>query len=266
MPRRAQSIRENHKPRNKAIKEEIKAESRPRSMSMGEMLGNQALLAGMPMVIPVAAGNESMSLIIGSDSESEDEKFSQNDQSQSLDDSQYSEIDTSKKALERMKNPKVRLVDSDGHEEEIKSESEASQVVEKTEKKSGKESGEQADKQPSDLQKAGQDMKPAQNWDFKPMEMAPRQKAYKKNNFWGLISQTFGYTVGKICGFIFNLGLLPVTAPIIGAAFARSSKNKDKLQKKRSHQQVPGWNGIEYDADKNSGGAIMEDFRRIPTV
>ena len=141
MPRRAQSIRENHKPRNKAIKEEIKAESRPRSMSMGEMLGNQALLAGMPMVIPVAAGNESMSLIIGSDSESEDEKFSQNDQSQSLDDSQYSEIDTSKKALERMKNPKVRLVDSDGHEEEIKSESEASQVVEKTEKKSGPPKG-----------------------------------------------------------------------------------------------------------------------------
>ena len=266
MPRRAQSIRENHKPRNKAIKEEIKAESRPRSMSMGEMLGNQALLAGMPMVIPVAAGNESMSLIIDSDSESENEKFSQNDQSQSLDDSQYSEIDTSKKALERMKNPKVRLVDSDGHEEEIKSESEASQVVEKTEKKSGKGSGEQADKQPSDLKKAGQDMKPAQNWDFKPMEMAPRQKAYKKNNFWGLISQTFGYTVGKICGFIFNLGLLPVTAPIIGSAFARSSKNKDKLQEKRSHQQVPGWNGIEYDADKNSGGAIMEDFRRIPTV
>lgn len=104
-------------------------------MSMGDMVGNQALLSGAPMVIPLASGNESLSLIIDSDSESEDAKRSEPDRSQSLDDSQYSEIDTSKKALEKMRNPKVSIVDSDGHEEDIESESEAPQVVEKAREK-----------------------------------------------------------------------------------------------------------------------------------
>ena len=262
MPRRAQSVRRNRNPQNNAIKDEIKAESRSRSMSMGEIVGNEALLSGAPMVIPLAAGNESMSLIIDSDFDSADEKSSQSDQNQSLNDSQYSEIDTSRKALDKMKNPKVSLVDSDGHEEKINSESEASRVVEKAEeKKSGKQKGGRG----ADLDKAEKDMKPAQDWDFQPVAMAPRKEA-KSAGFWNKLSQLFGYSVGKIFGAVFNLGLLPITAPIIGKAFVRSSKNAGNLQEKRNYQQIPGWNGIEFDEDKKGGGAVMEDFRRVPTV
>ena len=54
--------------------------------------------------------------------------------------------------------------------------------------------------------------------------------------FWNKLSQLFGYSVGKIFGAVFNLGLLPITAPIIGKAFARSSKNAGNLQEKRNYQ------------------------------
>ena len=135
MPRYSSPQRNSSAPQNDLIKKEADAENGRNSMPDPLSMGNEALqdmlAGGGPVVIPVASGNDSMSLVIESDQE--DEKVPENDQSQSLDDSNYSEIDTSKKALERMRDPKVKLVDPKGHAEEIKSESDAPKVVEEAE-------------------------------------------------------------------------------------------------------------------------------------
>ncbi len=267
MPTRSQSVRGSKKPENEAIRDEIEAESRPRSMSMGQMAGNNALLNGLaggaPMVIPLSSGNENMSLIIDPGSESEDEKEASGSENGNPDDSMYSEIDTSKKALERMRNPKIELVDPEGHEEEIQSESEAEKAAEDAQDAPVRK-GQHAGK--GDLEQASADMNGAKDWNFKALPMEPKKKVSAGNTFMKLLAQAFGYTVGKIFGAVINLGLLPVTAPIIGKAFARSARKKDSMQEKKNHMQVPGWNGLEYDSDKTGGGAVMEDFRRVPTV
>ena len=38
------------------------------------------------------------------------------------------------------------------------------------------------------------------------------------------------------------------------------------MQERRKHEQIPGWDGAEYDPDENRGAQILNDFRRIPTV
>ena len=227
-------------------------------------MGNEALKdlleSGEPLVIPVGSGNQTMSLLIEPDPE--DEKASESDQSQSLDDSNVSEIDTSKKALERMRDPKVKLVDPKGHAEEIKSEADAPKVVEEAEEHADNPE----DGQPGELDRADKDMQPVQELDFQPVRMK-ENKLKMGGGFLSGLTQFLGITVGKAIGTVFNLGLLPFTGAILAKDFIKSWWNKGSLQEKRNHKRIPGWDGAEFEEDKRQNNdEVNVDFRRVPAV
>ena len=264
MPRYTQPQRNSSGPRNDLIKKEADAEngrkSMPGSLSMGNEALQDMLAGGGPLVIPVGSGNESMSLVIESDRE--DEKVPESDQEQSLDDLNYSEIDTSKKALERMRNPKVELVDPKGHAEEIKSESDAPKVVKDAEEHAGNPE----DGQPGELAQADKDMQPVQELNFQPVRMK-ENKLKMEGGFLSTITQFLGITVGKAIGTVFNLGLLPFTGAIIAKDFIKSWWNKGSLQEKRDHKKIPGWDGAEFEEDKRQNdNEVNVDFRKVPAV
>ncbi len=255
MPRYSSPQRVNSGPQNDLIEKEAQADSLNNSMPDALSMGNEALQAmlfsGGPVEIPLQNGNESMSLVIKSDPESgqEDGKVPENDQNRSFDDSSDDEIDTSNAAMERyrkrmqkrMQDPEVELVNSEGHEKEIKSESEVPKKVEEAEEKAGDKGG----GQPGELGQADTDMKKIRELDFEPVRMK-ENKLNMEVGFRSTLTQLLGVTVGKILGTVFNLGLLPFTGGIIAKDFIKSWFNRGKLQKKRNHKQIPGWDGAEF--------------------
>ncbi len=263
MPRYSQPQR-NTNPQSDEIKKESEIEngrnSMPDPLSMGNEAMKDMLSGGGPLIIPLSSGNERMSLVIEPDQE--DEKVSESDQSQSLDDSNMSEIDTSKKALERMRNPKIELVDPKGHGEEIKSESEAPKVVNEAEEHADN----RGEGQQGDLEGSNKDMKPIQELDFEPVRM--KENILKMGGgFLSGLSQFLGITVGKVIGTVFNLGLLPVTGAILAKDFIKSWWNKDSLQERRNHEQIPGWNGAEFEENEApNNNEVDVDFRKVPAV
>ncbi len=48
------------------------------------------------------------------------------------------------------------------------------------------------------------------------------------------------------------------------ARYALTDKNK--WQKKKDYQSIPGWDGAKFDPEATGGEDILADFRRVPTV
>lgn len=303
MPRYSSPQRDSSGPQNDLIEKEAQADSLNKSMPDLLSMGNealQAMLGGGPLVIPLRNSNESMSnesmsdesmsMVIGSDQE--DEKISENDQSQNQDDLNMSVVSTSKarkqRELEemekRMQDPDISLVDSEGHEEEIKSEAEVPKKVKEAEEKAGNkekigsepevpEAVEKAEDhaenpgegQPGELGQAEKDMDSIKELDLAPVRMK-ENKLNMEVGFKSTFTQLLGVTVGKILGTIFNLGLLPFTGGIIAKDFIKSWWKRGSLQKKRTHK-IPGWDGDKF--EKNQPQNVDEvnvDFRKVPAV
>ena len=294
MPRYSSPQRVSSGPQNDLIEKEAQADSLNNSMpdllSMGNAAIQDILSGGGPLVIPLRNSNESMSnesmsdesmfnesmsdesmsMVIGSDQKNVD--LPKNDQSQNPDDLNMSVISTSKarkqRELEemekRMQDPDISLVDSEGHEEKIKSEAEVPKAVEKAEDHA--ENPEEG--QPGELGQAEKDMDSIKELDFAPVRMK-ENKLNKEVGFKSTFMQLLGATVGKILGAVFNLGLLPFTGVIIAKDFIKSWWKRGSLQKKRDHKQIPGWDGAEYNEWENdslSDDQVNVDFRKVPAV
>ena len=154
MPRYSSPQRNSSGPQNDLIEKEAQADSLNNSMPDPLSMGNSAiqdiLSGGGPVEIPLWNGKQNMSLVIGSDQKNED--LHENDQSQNPEDPNISEIDTSSR---KKGNPNISRIDPKGDEKEIRSESEAQEVVEKAEEYA--ENPEEG--QPGELGQADKDMK-----------------------------------------------------------------------------------------------------------
>lgn len=261
MPRYSSPQRNNSGPQNDLIEKEAQADSINNSMPDLLSMGNSAILdilsGGGPVEIPLWNGIQNMSLVIGSDQKNED--LHENDQSQNPEDPNISEIDTSSRKKE---NPDISLIDPKGDEKEIRSESEAQEVVEKAEEHA--ENPEEG--QPGELGQADKDMKKIRELDFEPVRMK-ENKLNMEVGFRSTLTQLLGVTVGKILGTVFNLGLLPFTGGIIAKDFIKSWFKRGKLQKKRNHKQIPGWDGEKFEkSEPQNNDEINVDLRKVPAV
>ncbi|MBR6090837.1 MAG: hypothetical protein IKP86_12950 [Anaerolineaceae bacterium] len=261
MPRYSSPQRVNSGPQNDLIEKEAQADSLNNSMpdllSMGNSAIQDILSGGGPVEIPLWNGKQNMSLVIGSDQKNED--LHENDQSQNPEDPNISEIDTSSRKKE---NPDISLIDPKGDEKEIRSESEAQEVVEKAEDHA--ENPEEG--QPGELGQADKDMKKIRELDFEPVRMK-ENKLNMEVGFRSTLTQLLGVTVGKILGTVFNLGLLPFTGGIIAKDFIKSWFKRGKLQKKRNHKQIPGWDGEKFEkSEPQNNDEINVDLRKVPAV
>ena len=287
MPRHSsQPQRDSSGPQNDLIEKEAQADSLNNSMPDPLSMGNealQAMLGGGPLVIPLRNSNESMSnesmfdesmsdesmsMVIGSDQKNN--VLPENKQGQNPDDLNMSEISTSKERKQReleemekrMQDPDISLVDSEGHEEEIKSEAEVPKAVEKAEDHA--ENPEEG--QPGELGQADKDMKKIRELDFEPVRMK-ENKLNMEVGFKSTFSQLLGATIGKILGTVVNLGLLPFTGTILAKDFIKSWFKRGKLQKKRNHKQIPGWDGAEFGKNRpQNNDEIDVDLRKVPAV
>ena len=312
MPRHShQPQRDSSGPQNDLIEKEAQADSLNNSMpdllSMGNAAIQDILSGGGHVEIPLWNGKQNMSLVIGSDQE--DEKILENDQSRNLDDSSISYdsdssdssdssvISTSKerkkRELEKMEKrakirmemskqkPKVKLIDSEGHEADLDSESEVPKKVEEAEEKAGdkekngsesevpkavKNAEEKGEGQPGDIGEVNNDMKPVKELDFEPVRMK-ENKLNMEVGFKSTCSQVLGATSGKILGTVVNLGLLPFTGTILAKDFIKSWFKRGSLQKKRNHKQIPGWDGAEFGKNRlQNNDEIDVDLRKVPAV
>ncbi|MBR6089533.1 MAG: hypothetical protein IKP86_06345, partial [Anaerolineaceae bacterium] len=155
----------------------------------------------------------------------------------------------------------IELVDAEGHEEEIKSENEVPEAVEKAEDHAENP----GEGQPGELGQAEKDMDSIKELDLAPVRMK-ENKLNMEVGFKSTFTQLLGVTVGKILGTIFNLGLLPFTGGIIAKDFIKSWWKRGSLQKKRTHK-IPGWDGDKF--EKNQPQNVDEvnvDFRKVPAV
>ena len=261
MPRYSSPQRNSSGPQNDLIEKEAQADSLNNSMPDLLSMGNSAILdilsGGGPVEIPLWNGKQNMSLVIGSDQKNED--LPENDQSQNPEDPNISEIDTSSRKKE---NPDISLIDPKGDEKEIRSESEAQEVVEKAEDHA--ENHEEG--QPGELGQADKDMKKIRELDFMPVRMK-ENKLNMEVGFRSTLTQLLGVTVGKILGTVFNLGLLPFTGAILAKDFIKSWFKRGKLQKKRNHKQIPGWDGEKFGkSEPQNNDEINVDLRKVPAV
>lgn len=251
MPRYSQP--QKSKPKKSPIKEDEKAPKRRSSMPDLQSMGNEALLDNLAnnrsMILPLAPGNEDANQSL-SDSflviESDDEGYEG--------DSEYDVPDNSLINTNKKKKPEIELKLPHQQPKKIDDPQEAQEAVRDSEDEN------------SDLDQSSSDMKPAAGYNFQPLPLEPQKKISGWSKFLNAATSILGTVIGKTLGAIINLGLIPVTAPIIAGAYSRSDNLKDVMQKKRRHDYIPGWDGAKFNPEKNSGKDIMADFRRVPTV
>lgn len=250
MPRYPRS--QKNKPQNNPVKKEGEAPKRRNSMPNLLSMGNEALQNSLAhnqtMILPLAPGNEDANkssedsfLVI----EPEDDGYEA--------DNEY-EGGKSVNNTGKKKKPDVKLKLPHQQAKDIDNPQEAREAVR------GDES------EDSGLDQVNSDMEQAAGFDFQSQPLEPKKKISGWQKFMNFASSVFGAVVGKTLGALFNLGLLPITAPIIAGAYSRSDNLHDVMQKKRQHDYIPGWDGAKFNPEKNSGKDIMADFRRVPTV
>ena len=261
MPRYSSPQRNNSGPQNDLIEKEAQADSLNNSMPDPLSMGNSAiqdiLSGGGPVEIPLWNGKQNMSLVIGSDQKNED--LHENDQSQNPEDPNISEIDTSSRKKE---NPDISLIDPKGDEKEIRSESEAQEVVEKAEDHA--ENPEEG--QPGEFGQIEKDMDSIKELDLAPVRMK-ENKLNMEVGFKSTFTQLLGDRRGYKDIFLRYLGLLPFTGGIIAKDFIKSWFKRGKLQKKRNHKQIPGWDGEKFEkSEPQNNDEIDVDLRKVPAV
>ena len=121
----------------------------------------------------------------------------------------------------------------------------------------------------SDLEEAGNDMEPADGWDFAAQKLDPKSQP----SFWKKLGSAAAYyggkTVGKIGGILATLfnfltfGKFTGIGSWTGLWKGVFSRKRD-YQRARNRKAIPGWDGAQF--EKRSKYQIDIDFRRVPDI
>ena len=113
-----------------------------------------------------------------------------------------------------------------------------------------------------DLSNADKDMKNAEGRGFVPVNLDPRKKTGSGSRFLTGMARFFGKTLGKLL----NLAIVPFSAFHLLRGWFTSLGSKSDFQEKRTHDEIPGWNGRKFQQDPEGNANILADFRQVPTV
>ncbi len=113
-----------------------------------------------------------------------------------------------------------------------------------------------------DLSNADKDMKNAEGQGFVPVNLDPRKKTGSGSRFLTGMARFFGKTLGKLL----NLAIVPFSAFHLLRGWFTSLGSKSDFQEKRTHDEIPGWNGRKFQQDPEGNANILADFRQVPTV
>ena len=106
------------------------------------------------------------------------------------------------------------------------------------------------------------EMEKIKNWDFKAQKL---DKIKSKPGKFRKFLTYFAGGMGKLLG-------LALQVVSLGHLWRLKSKaryaltDKNKWQKKKDYQSIPGWDGAKFDPEATGGEDILADFRRVPTV
>ena len=100
------------------------------------------------------------------------------------------------------------------------------------------------------------EMEKIKSWNFTPQKLEKvKEKPGARRKFLSFLSWAAG-----------SLLALPSKSMMYMAQYITSMiGSKAKMQEKREHEQIPGWNGATFDKNAN-GEEVLADFRRVPTV
>lgn len=119
-----------------------------------------------------------------------------------------------------------------------------------------------------DREEINEDMYPVKDWNFTPQKM----EEVKTTSGFAKFKNKLAHIFGKVFGFLSSaFGIKQSIAAI--RRYAADKKKRalnaspdKKIQDKRDHSIIPGWEGAKFDRNADSGEEILADFRRVPTV
>ncbi len=119
-----------------------------------------------------------------------------------------------------------------------------------------------------DHEEINADMYPVKGWNFTPQKM----EDVKTTSGFAKFKNKLAHIFGGVFNFLSSaFGIKQSIAAIrrYAAGKKKEKLNADvrtKIQDKRDHSAIPGWEGAKFDPNANSGEDILADFRRVPTV
>ena len=138
---------------------------------------------------------------------------------------------------------------------------------EEDEKSSGKK---------DDLNKAEEDLKPAEGFNFRAVKIPERVKQGGGRRFLSGLAWYSGKTLGKLVGLALNALYWPAYFPywvvkkLFGFRKGKPRIDPEKFQRKRRHDLIQGWDGKKYQkqipGERMKDDPIEVDFRKIPGV
>lgn len=119
-----------------------------------------------------------------------------------------------------------------------------------------------------DLTDAAEDLYPVKGWNFSPQKMEDVKTTGGFSKFKNKLAHIFGKVFDFLSsGFGIKNGLAAIRRYAAGKKKRKLNANeKTKIQDRRDHSAIPGWEGAKFDPNATSGEDILADFRRVPTV
>ena len=163
---------------------------------MGDLVGNEgtqlSLNSGEPLIIPLGMGNENMAgqkespvLVV----HPEEDNVPKN--SQNLDESNISEIDTSSK--NRKKESSAEIIMPHEGKKKLESESDAKEVLSEADHAEDNLNEDQE----NDLPRVNNELQPIERWNFTPVRMDEKANTGTAQKIINRITQFAGTTIGK---------------------------------------------------------------------
>ncbi|MBQ6520438.1 MAG: hypothetical protein IJI14_17120 [Anaerolineaceae bacterium] len=119
-----------------------------------------------------------------------------------------------------------------------------------------------------DYEEINEDMYPVKDWNFTPQKM----EEVKTTSGFAKFKNKLAHIFGKVFGFLSSAFGFKQSITAIRRYAADKKKRAlnaspdTRIQDKRDHSAIPGWEGAKFDPNADSGEEILADFRRVPTV
>lgn len=119
-----------------------------------------------------------------------------------------------------------------------------------------------------DLADAAEDLYPVKGWNFTPQKMEDVKTTGGFSKFKNKLAHIFGKVFDFFSsGFGIKQSIAAIRRYAAGKKKGKLNANPEtKIQDKRDHSLIPGWEGAKFAPKANSGEDILADFRRVPTV